>query len=126
MRGVLISCLVAAFFGSTVAASGVQRFTCVFDRHVSPETGGISRDSPLSYEFVAGPGYAFAIGRDVYPVRLVVGDEGVTFLEELPTGVVQTTTIHKSGEAVHSRHTSIFGEFVPSQYYGACEYESTE
>ena len=122
MRAVLISCLVAVFFGSTVAESAVQRFTCVFDRHMSPETDGVSGESSLSVEFVVdGTGQAFAVGRNVYPVRLVVGDQGVTFLEELVTGVVQTTTIHKNGEAVHSRHTILLGEFIPSQYYGACK-----
>ena len=34
---------------------------------------------------------------------------------------VQTTTMNKKGKAVHSRHTLIAGEFVPSQYYGTCK-----
>ena len=105
---------------------GVQRFKCVFDRHLSPDTNGISRADPLRFEFVVdGTGQAFAIGESVYPVRFVIGDQGVTFLEELITGAVQSTTIHTSGNAVHSRHTmlSILGEITPSQYYGTCLYE---
>ena len=108
--------------GSAAAQSTVQRFTCTFDRHMSPTTDGVSRGDPLTIEFVVdGTGHAFAVGRNVYPVRMVKGYAGVTFLEELATGVVQTTTIHKNGEAVHSRHTILLGEFIPSQYYGTCK-----
>ena len=102
----------------------VQRFLCVFDQHVSPKTGQISRDDSLRYEFVVDEtGHAFAVGRNVYPVKVITGDQGITFLEVLKTGAVQTTTIHKTGSAVHSRHTmiSVTGEIVPSQYYGTCK-----
>ena len=70
---------------------------------------------------VDGTGHAFAVGRNVYPVMVIPGDSGMTFLEVLATGAVQTTTISKQGNAVHSRHTILAGEFVPSQYYGSCE-----
>ena len=126
MRSVLIAGLVWLLFGSTVAESAVQRFTCVFDRHVSPNTNGVSRSDTMRLEFVIdGMGDAYAIGQFVEPVRWVVGDQGVTFLEELRTGAVQSTTIHSSGNAVHSRHTmiSIANELVPSQFYGTCQYE---
>ena len=124
MRSVLIAGLVWLLFGSTGAESAVQRFTCVFDRHVSPDTSGVSRADPLRYEFVVDEqGGAFAVANNVYPVRFVIGYEGVTFLEELKSGVVQSTTIHTNGEAVHSRHTILLGQFVPSQYYGTCLYE---
>ena len=55
---------------------------------------------PLRYEFVVdGTGHAFAIGRNVYPVQVIKGSEGITFLEVLKTGAVQTTTIQKTGKA---------------------------
>jgi hypothetical protein len=56
------------------------------------------------------------------PVRSNWGDNAVTFVEELNTGINQTTTvIFQSGSAVHSRHTLMGGAvFLPSQYYGAC------
>jgi len=49
-----------------------------------------------------------------------VGLSGVTFLEKLTAGVVQTTTVANDGRSVHSRHTIIGKEMVPSQYYGYC------
>ena len=112
----------ATLGGSGRAEAGPLRFLCVFDQHVSQETGHISRDIPLSYEFVVdGTGHAFAVARNVYPVEVITGDESITFLEVLESGAVQTTTIHETGRAVHSRHTILFGEFVPSQYYGTCK-----
>ena len=54
----------------------------------------------------------------VEEVTFVNGVYGVTFLEFLSTGAVQTTTVAKSGASVHSRHTLIAGEFSASQYYG--------
>lgn len=125
MRGaILATCVLLAMSGAAVAESAkpVQRFVCVFDQHVSPETTRPSSVNPLRIEFmVDGTGHAFAVGRNVYPVKVIPGDNGITFLEVLITGAVQTTTINEEGKAVHSRHTLIAGEFVPGQYYGTCE-----
>ena len=124
MRTLLrVVCVLVAVSGSAAAEQPV-RFFCVFNQYVSPETEGISHAEPLRIEFVVdGTGHAFAVGRNVYPVRIVTGDQGITFLEELVSGAVQSTTIHKTGDAVHSRHTmfSMADEITPSQYCGNCE-----
>ena len=112
---------------STAAQQSLQRFVCAFDRHVSPDKGRISKSEILRIEFtIDGTGHAFAVGRNVYPVQVVTGDQGITFLEVLATGAVQTTTVHRSGDAVHSRHTmfSFLNKVTPSQYYGSCQYIS--
>ncbi|PSC06747.1 hypothetical protein SLNSH_02825 [Alsobacter soli] len=45
----------------------------------------------------------------------------LSFVEEVPSGAVQTTTIILStGKAVHSRNTVMQGDFVPSQSLGSC------
>ncbi len=51
------------------------------------------------------------------------GSAGRTFLEYLPSGTVQVTTVAKSGQAVHSRQTMFPNapEIIPTQYYGNCE-----
>lgn len=54
-------------------------------------------------------------------VVLREGYAGLTFLEFLPAGAVQSTTVAKNGAAVHSRHTLMFGDLVPTQYYGICK-----
>ena len=55
-------------------------------------------------------------------VWMLAGTSALSFVEPLPTGVVQTTTVDlATGEAIHSRHTLIFEDFVPSQRVGRCE-----
>ena len=125
MRGlVLAACALLATGGAALAEKPVQRFVCVFDRHVSPETNGIAAQRPLRFEFmVDATGHAFAVGQFVVPIKVITGDSAITFLEVLKTGGVQSTTMNKSGDAVHSRHTlnSITGKFIPSQNYGTCK-----
>ena len=62
------------------------------------------------------------MGPEPNPVQLITGYQGMTFLEILETGAVQSTTIHNTGNAVHSRHTmlSFLDDLTLSQYYGTC------
>ena len=56
-------------------------------------------------------------------VDFVVGVYGISFIEETAVGNIMLTTInHKSGKAVHSRHTNtlLFGGVLYSQWYGKC------
>jgi hypothetical protein len=50
-----------------------------------------------------------------------VGPLGITFMEKLNGGVVQTTTVAGEGTSVHSRHSVIGKKMTPSQYYGQCK-----
>jgi len=61
-------------------------------------------------------------------VQYYAGYKGFTFLEALPSGAIQTTTVTAMSKgnplspqlsAVHSRHT-VITDLVPSQYYGTC------
>ncbi len=120
IAGVLVGCLCAM-----PAFATVQRFSCVFKERVSQDMDTAVPEKPLRIEFIVDEtGHAFAVGRNVFPVRSIVGDQGITFLEELSTGAVQSTTILPDGKAAHSRHTILLGEFMPSQYYGTCEAKS--
>ena len=47
-------------------------------------------------------------------------DGGIGFIEVTPSGNIQTTVISKSGKSVHSRHTTLIDELMPSQSYGKC------
>lgn len=54
-------------------------------------------------------------------LQVVVGTAARTFLEHLPTGAVQTTTVAHDGSAVHSRNTYLTGiGLSPSQRTGDC------
>ena len=54
-------------------------------------------------------------------VSMVNNDSGMTFVEITATGNVMTTTISDNLRSVHSRHSIMTGDLIPSQYYGQCE-----
>ncbi len=54
-------------------------------------------------------------------VHLIQNESGsVSYIEITSAGNVMTTTIDVNGASAHSRNTTIYGEVVPSQYYGNC------
>ena len=54
-------------------------------------------------------------------VHKIDGTEGITFIEVTGTGVVMTTAIAiDTMKSIHSRHSILLGEFIPSQNYGSC------
>jgi hypothetical protein len=99
---------------ASAAEAGVTRFKCRLSQ---------GKDA-LSFEFVYDDltHKAHVVGNaglaDVVPH---IGTYGVTFLEFLSTGVVQSTTIEfRTGAAVHSRHTIMIDKLMPSQVLGTC------
>jgi hypothetical protein len=105
---------------SSAAAAKTSRWNCLFNLRAAAE--GLYKDN-FSMEFVYDDvtSKAVMIGNQaVADVELHVGPSGVTFSEKLTGGVVQTTTVANDGRSVHSRHTIIGKEMVPSQYYGKC------
>jgi hypothetical protein len=77
----------------------------------------------LQFQADSTTGKAVLVGdRGVEEVLMIPGTFGLSFIERLPTGVLQTTTVLKDGSAVHSRHTALSdNQLVPSQYYGKCQ-----
>lgn len=117
--------LMASTHAAAVDDDAIQRIFCTFDKHVTPEAGVVVNDTddPMNFIFmIDASGYAMAVGQNLNPVQLITGYQGMTFLEILETGAVQSTTIHNTGNAVHSRHTmlSFLDDLTPSQYYGTC------
>jgi hypothetical protein len=73
----------------------------------------------LSFESVCLPTFAPTPGPCIPAVA--GGELGGVFLEPLPTGAVQTTTIAHAGAALHSRHSLLpNGGIVPARYQGFC------
>lgn len=54
------------------------------------------------------------------PLDYHIGDTAFSLMEKVRSGTVQTTTITRDGDAVHSRNTVISGKVMPSQYVGKC------
>jgi hypothetical protein len=110
----------ATIGASSTAAAKTSRWNCLFNLRAAAE--GLFRDDfrmEFSYDDVTSK--AVMIGNQgVADVEIHRGPGAVTFSEKLSGGVVQTTTVTNDGRSVHSRHTIIGRELVPSQYYGQC------
>lgn len=100
-----------------------ETLVCEFSSYHSPDESRLqtTTEFELTFRYDLITSEAFVEGNNgISSVLLVNGYEGLTFLEILPTGSVQSTTVHMNGAAVHSRHSIILGDLVPSQYYGLC------
>jgi hypothetical protein len=114
----LSSVVVGGFSFGTEAKS--YRWNCVYTQQASPK-GLTSERFSLEFAFDDITEKAVIIGNQgVSDVEVHRGPLSVTFMEKLNGGVVQTTTVTNDGQSVHSRHTVMGKQMVPSQYYGQC------
>ena len=100
-----------------------ETLVCEFSRYHSPDEARLQTATGFEMTFRYDPitREAFMEGNGgISSVLLVNSYEGLSFLEILSTGAVQSTTVAMNGVAVHSRHSLILGDLVPSQYYGIC------
>ena len=107
---------------SSNAMAKSYRWQCVYTQMASPK-GLVKTNFSLEFAMDDITGNAVIVGNHgLANVEVHLGGYSVTFSERLDTGVVQITTIAKSGRSVHSRHT-LFGadDLQPSQYYGQCK-----
>ena len=122
MKHTIFAGSIATIMSCGCASSEVIRYVCVFPTFAQPD--GIQKAKEFTMEFTYDTltEDAFLTGNlGVNPVMPVLGSDSISFLEFLSSGAVQSTTITKNGAASHSRHTVIFQDLVPSQYYGSCE-----
>ena len=97
------------------------KFDCSYSRYASPEGLKTAEGFQLEFAFDDITGKAVMIGNNgVADVDAHSGSLGITFMEKLNGGVVQTTTIANDGGSIHSRHSIALNKMVPSQYYGRC------
>jgi hypothetical protein len=105
------------------AEADTLRFHCVYSSYNDAGGNGAQDAKGFNLEFALDTvsKKAVMIGNvGVEDVLVHPGSDGTTFLEFLPTGAVQSTTITPLGESVHSRHTIIKGKMAATQYYGTC------
>ena len=98
------------------------RWVCTYPVVANPE--GVSKqDFKLEFLVDDVAEKAVVVGNaGMSDVDLHTGSLGVTFMEKLGGGAVQSTTIANGGASVHSRHTvKLEGKFTASQSYGQCK-----
>ena len=111
--------VVWAVTSSPVSAKG-YKWSCSYSQSASVD--GLKPDSfNMEFAFDDVTQKGVNIGNNgVADVEFQSGRSGVSFLEKLQTGAVQSTTIANDGTSVHSRHTIIGTKMMASQYYGHC------
>lgn len=116
----LILLVIALCSVTSVASAKAVNMDCkyamyanVHGMHADQMNFKITYDTNTGRAFVMAPNGMTKL--DYYP-----GTDGMTFLEKLDDGVIQSTTITKDGKSVHSRHTILKGHLLASQYYGMC------
>jgi len=104
------------------ANASVVTFICTYQKYANDT--GISRaekDFKLTFNLDTVSSKAFMVGNiGVEEVTFIQHNEGFNFIEITGAGAVQTTVIDMRGNSVHSRHTIVQKEIVPSQFYGTC------
>lgn len=53
-------------------------------------------------------------------VKVLESKDRIAFIEVTASGNIMTTAIDSKFNSVHSRNTIMYGELLPSQYYGKC------
>ena len=108
----LLVCSSQAFASTT--------FTCQFSTF-SDNEGTHEGELSLTYLVDEDAGKAYMIGNNGSNevVEIYKGD-GRSFIEVTSTGNVMVTTVTPDLKAVHSRNSVMFGELIPTQYYGEC------
>src|SRR5262245_12540798 len=107
-----ISVLIMTFVGlPSPASAAFHEWNCTYQTFASPN--GIKDADGFAWKFLYDDVTQKAVGVGNLGMEDMIyfeGVDGVTFLEELPSGAIQTTTISRSGSSVHSRHSLMGNE----------------
>ena len=115
--------IVALLLGSSPATAELLEWDCKYTKVCDGEEQRCEEAKNFELRFrtdtIANKSVLLG-NKGMSDVLALPGSDGITFIERMETGAVQRTTISKSGQSVHSRHTLMLADLVPSQYYGAC------
>ena len=114
--------LLLLFLSVNIFAAEIIEYDCTFSKFNDKENFNKStKDFDLKFTFDKTNKEAFFVGKNgINEVLPIEGYMGITFLEILPTGAVQSTTVENKGDAVHSRNSILFNSIIPSQFFGKC------
>ena len=119
----VVSFIVFAVFGqTTIVGAAITTYTCDYGSFSDSDGNHLVND-PFILTFIVDSDTEKAYmkgNQGAANVLIVQGSSSLTFIEVTDAGNVMTTTIDSEANSVHSRNTVLFGELVPSQFYGTC------
>ena len=118
VKAVIIS---AAYLSTQLVHAETLSFECDYPSYSDNEGKHKTKEQfGLRFLIDMDAGKAYVLGNvGSEEVSLIPNDDGLTLVEVTGTGNVMVTAISKTGNSVHSRSGIMFGEIVPSQYYGS-------
>lgn len=122
-REIIKTCVIFIFVTlSSTHSIAETLFDCEYD-HYSSDDLRVEKAKNFNLLFlVRDDGSASMIGNlGAEPLKIrTPSDDAINFIETTDTGNLMLTTIDSELKSVHSRHTVMYGELVPTQYYGQC------
>lgn len=110
------------FLFPTLVYANTVTFKCNYNSYSDQEGNHkVKQKFELNFIIDEVSGKSYMMGKNgTVEVVTFLSDGQITFVEKTQTGNIMTTTIDSASNSVHSRDTVIFGEILPSQYYGKC------
>ena len=121
MKNLSIVTLILSLMSADMVSAEVITYECSFPRYEGPNGGG-TEDFGFTIQLDTVTEDAYIVGsQGLAKLAHIPAAFGRSFIEFSDTGNVMVTTIAEDGKAVHSRNTMMFGDLIPSQYYGECK-----
>lgn len=117
--------LIAAllFLFPVLAYADTTTYSCNYTSYSDQEGNHkVKKKFELNFIVDKADGKSYLLGNNgSSEVKLLKSSDQLAFLEVTATGNIMTTAIDSKLNSVHSRNSVMFGEILPSQYYGKCE-----
>lgn len=111
------------FLLPVLAYADTTTYSCDYTTY-SDQEGNHKVEKKFELNFIVdkAAGKSYMLGNNgSTEVKLLESSDQLAFIEITATGNVMTTAIDSKFNSVHSRNSVMFGEILPSQYYGKCE-----
>lgn len=106
-----------------LAYAGTTTYSCNYTTY-SDQEGNHKVEKTFELNFIVDKpaGKSYLLGNNgSTEVKLLESNDQIALLEVTASGNFMTTAIDSKLNSVHSRNSVMFGEILPSQYYGKCE-----
>ena len=110
------------FLLPTLALAETTNYSCNYTSY-SDQEGNHKVKNKFELNFIVdrSTGKSYLLGNNgSAEVKALEMEDQISFVEVTATGNVMSTAIDKKLNSVHSRNSVMFGEMIPSQYYGKC------
>jgi hypothetical protein len=110
-------------FLPALALADTITYSCNYTRYSDQEGNHkVKEIFELNFTVDNEAGESYLLGNNgSSEVKMLESGDQLAFLEVTATGNLMTTVIDSKLNSVPSRNSVMFGEMIPSQYYGKCK-----